>query len=80
MLSATRPIKTREGEVKYKGIRDAATRIIKEEGMRALYTGAFMRVIRSSPQFGVTLMAYEYLHTAVGSGGSWGGRAARAGS
>ena len=40
--------KTREGEVKYKGIRDAASRIFKEEGLRALYTGALMRVIRSS--------------------------------
>ena len=60
--------KTREGEVKYRGIRDAATRIAREEGLRALYTGALMRVIRSSPQFGVTLMAYEYLHTAIGSG------------
>lgn len=60
-------VKSREGEAVYKGIKDAATRIIKEEGAMALYKGAFMRVIRSSPQFGVTLMAYEYLHLAVSS-------------
>ena len=41
--------------------------IFAEEGIRGLYKGAFMRVIRSSPQFGVTLMAYEYLHLAVNS-------------
>ena len=58
-------VKSREGETMYRGIRDAATRIYREEGFKALYKGAFMRVIRSSPQFGVTLMAYEYLHLAV---------------
>ena len=60
-------VKSREGEAVYKGIKDATKRIIREEGFKALYKGAFMRVIRSSPQFGVTLMAYEYLHLAISS-------------
>lgn len=59
-------VKARKGESTYTGIMDAFTKIIKEEGVAALYKGALMRVIRSSPQFGVTLMAYEYLHTSLG--------------
>ena len=34
----------------------------KEEGLRALFKGGPARVVRSSPQFGFTLLAYEYLH------------------
>lgn len=34
----------------------------REEGFRALFKGGPARVLRSSPQFGFTLVAYEYLH------------------
>ena len=34
----------------------------KEEGFKALFKGGPARVLRSSPQFGFTLVAYEYLH------------------
>lgn len=34
----------------------------QEEGFRALFKGGPARVIRSSPQFGFTLLAYEYMH------------------
>jgi hypothetical protein len=34
----------------------------REEGFKALFKGGPARVIRSSPQFGFTLVAYEYLH------------------
>ncbi|CDO73098.1 hypothetical protein BN946_scf185007.g152 [Trametes cinnabarina] len=34
----------------------------REEGFRAFFKGGPARVIRSSPQFGFTLVAYEYLH------------------
>jgi len=54
----------RSGETTYDGIFDAFSKISREEGYKALFKGALMRVIRSSPQFGVTLMAYEYLHKA----------------
>jgi solute carrier family 25 aspartate/glutamate transporter 12/13 len=57
----------REGEITYTGVGDAFTKIIKNEGVAALYKGAFMRVIRSSPQFGVTLLAYETLYNLMGS-------------
>eukprot|EP00606_Chrysophyceae_sp_TOSAG23-5_P000288 GSChrysophyteH2.ASY1.ANO1.12.1 assembled CDS len=55
------------GQTTYDGIFDAWTKILREEGFRALYKGAMMRVVRSSPQFGVTLMAYEYLHGLINS-------------
>lgn len=35
---------------------------MREEGYKALFKGGPARVIRSSPQFGFTLVAYEYLH------------------
>ena len=34
----------------------------REEGFKALFKGGPARIIRSSPQFGFTLVAYEYLH------------------
>jgi solute carrier family 25 (mitochondrial aspartate/glutamate transporter), member 12/13 len=55
----------RSGETTYDGIFDAWSKISREEGPRALFKGALMRVIRSSPQFGITLMAYEYLHEII---------------
>ena len=36
-------------------------RLDREEGFRALWKGGPARIIRSSPQFGFTLVAYEYL-------------------
>lgn len=34
----------------------------REEGFNALFKGGIARILRSSPQFGFTLLAYEYLH------------------
>ncbi|GAA5831440.1 hypothetical protein JCM11251_004025 [Rhodosporidiobolus azoricus] len=51
----------RKGETHYKGVGDAFRKILSEEGFRALYKGGPARVLRSSPQFGVTLVAYENL-------------------
>ena len=36
--------------------------LVREEGFKALFKGGPARVLRSSPQFGFTLVAYEYLH------------------
>ncbi len=33
----------------------------REEGFKAFFKGGPARIIRSSPQFGFTLVAYEYL-------------------
>lgn len=54
-------VEARKGEQTYKGIRDAATKIFKQEGWTAFFKGGPARVFRSSPQFGVTLFTYELL-------------------
>ncbi|WPG97449.1 Hypothetical protein R9X50_00022400 [Acrodontium crateriforme] len=54
-------VEARKGDTSYNGIRDAATKIVKEEGMSALFKGGAARVLRSSPQFGFTLAGYEVL-------------------
>jgi solute carrier family 25 aspartate/glutamate transporter 12/13 len=52
---------TRDGELAYTGIQDCATKVYKHEGFSAFFKGSGMRVFRSSPQFGITLLAYEKL-------------------
>ncbi|WVQ70836.1 hypothetical protein IAR50_000361 [Cryptococcus sp. DSM 104548] len=52
----------RAGQTVYKGIADGLVKIFQEEGLRALFKGGLARVIRSSPQFAVTLACYELLH------------------
>lgn len=49
----------------YKSIRDGLTRLLKEEGFKALFKGGLARVFRSSPQFGVTLLSYELLQRII---------------
>ncbi|GAA5890987.1 hypothetical protein JCM6882_008874 [Rhodosporidiobolus microsporus] len=51
----------KKGETHYKGVGDAFRKILSEEGPRALFKGGPARILRSSPQFGVTLVAYENL-------------------
>ena len=41
---------------------------MKEEGFSAFFKGSLARVLRSSPQFGITLLAYEKLHQVMPSG------------
>ncbi|KAI5475205.1 mitochondrial carrier protein [Pseudohyphozyma bogoriensis] len=51
----------RKGDTHYKNVPDAFKKILAEEGPRALFKGGPARILRSSPQFGVTLVAYENL-------------------
>jgi len=51
-----------KGQTVYRGLSHAGVTILREEGPRALFKGGVARVLRSSPQFGFTLVAYEYLH------------------
>lgn len=55
-------VEARTGQSTYNGITDAFTKIMREEGPKAFFKGGVARVVRSSPQFGFTLVAYEYLH------------------
>ncbi|TDL28085.1 mitochondrial carrier [Rickenella mellea] len=55
-------VEARKGQTNYKGLTDAFIKIYREEGFKALFKGGPARVLRSSPQFGFTLVAYEYLH------------------
>lgn len=52
----------RAGETVYKGTIHAIKTIMVEEGPRALFKGGLFRVIRSSPQFAVTLTVFEVLN------------------
>ncbi|KAK2732001.1 mitochondrial aspartate-glutamate transporter agc1 [Myotisia sp. PD_48] len=54
-------VEARKGETKYTSLRHAATTIMKEEGFKAFFKGGPARILRSSPQFGFTLAAYEVL-------------------
>ncbi|KAI0652392.1 mitochondrial carrier [Trametes meyenii] len=55
-------VEARKGQTHYKGLADAFVKIYREEGFKAFFKGGPARIIRSSPQFGFTLVAYEYLH------------------
>ncbi len=54
-------VEARKGQATYKGILDCFRQIMVQEGPKAFFKGSLARVLRSSPQFGATLVAYEYL-------------------
>lgn len=57
-------VEARKGESHYHGLRHCASTILKEEGFKAFFKGGPARILRSSPQFGFTLAAYEVLQNA----------------
>ncbi|KAI1106052.1 mitochondrial carrier [Jackrogersella minutella] len=58
-------VEARKGDTNYTGLRHAASTIMKEEGFRAFFKGGPARIMRSSPQFGFTLAAYEVLQSVL---------------
>jgi solute carrier family 25 aspartate/glutamate transporter 12/13 len=56
-------IDAKQGETQYRGIYHAFKTIMREESARSLFKGGGARVLRSSPQFGFTLAAYEIFQT-----------------
>ncbi|KAI7781545.1 calcium-binding mitochondrial carrier protein aralar1 [Diaporthe eres] len=54
-------VEARKGDTTYNGLTHAAKTIMKEEGFKAFFKGGPARILRSSPQFGFTLAAYELL-------------------
>lgn len=63
-------VEARKGETKYTSLRHCAKTIYQEEGFRAFFKGGPARILRSSPQFGFTLAAYEVLQKALPMPGS----------
>ena len=55
----------RPGQQVYTGIIDAIKKIYAHEGFAAFFKGGPARVLRSSPQFGVTLLSYELIQRAL---------------
>lgn len=58
-------VEARKGESSYNGLRHCAKTILKEEGFKAFFKGGPARIMRSSPQFGFTLAAYEVLQNLI---------------
>lgn len=54
-------VDARQGQTSYRGFVHCAQKIIREGGFKAFFKGGSARVLRSSPQFGLTLAAYELL-------------------
>jgi solute carrier family 25 aspartate/glutamate transporter 12/13 len=63
----------RAGQTNYTGLMHAAKTIYKEEGFTAFFKGGPARILRSSPQFGFTLAAYEVLQRTFPLDGLGGG-------
>ena len=75
LLRLNHQVLPRPGETTYTGVQDAIRKISRysqkvtssenthsssrEEGWRAFWKGGIARKMRSSPQFGITLVAYE---------------------
>ncbi|KAL9604766.1 MAG: hypothetical protein Q9219_000214 [cf. Caloplaca sp. 3 TL-2023] len=63
-------VEARKGETGYTSLRHCAATVYREEGFRAFFKGGPARVLRSSPQFGFTLAAYEVLQKLLPMPGS----------
>jgi solute carrier family 25 (mitochondrial aspartate/glutamate transporter), member 12/13 len=63
-------VEARKGEATYNGLVDCAKKVYRDEGFKAFFKGGPARILRSSPQFGFTLAAYEVLSTLLPMPGS----------
>lgn len=62
-------VEARQGQTNYRGLIHCAKTVWREEGFKAFFKGGPARIMRSSPQFGATLAAYELLQTFFPVGG-----------
>ena len=60
-------LQTMETAAKYTGIADCASKIWREEGLKAFFKGAPQRALIISPLFGITLLVYEAQQRLFGS-------------
>lgn len=63
-------VEARKGEQAYTSLRNCASTVYKQEGIKAFFKGGPARVLRSSPQFAFTLAGYEVLQKALPLPGS----------
>ncbi|KIV95661.1 hypothetical protein PV10_03286 [Exophiala mesophila] len=63
-------VEARKGDATYNGLIDCAKKVYRDEGFKAFFKGGPARILRSSPQFGFTLAAYEVLSTLLPFPGS----------
>ena len=63
-------VEARKGDATYNGLVDCAKKVYKDEGPKAFFKGGPARILRSSPQFGFTLAAYEVLSNLLPMPGS----------
>lgn len=63
-------VEARKGEQTYTGLVDCARKVFRDEGFKAFFKGGPARILRSSPQFGFTLAAYEVLNSTLPMPGS----------
>jgi len=54
-------VEARKGDATYTGLVDCFRKVLKSEGPKAFFKGGPARIVRSSPQFGCTLAAFEVL-------------------
>eukprot|EP00977_Amphora_coffeiformis_P012790 scaffold3234_cov166-Amphora_coffeaeformis.AAC.5 len=57
----------RPGEIVYRDMLDCAKMMYKQEGLTGFFVGSGARVFRIAPQFGLTLLSYEWLTESTGS-------------
>lgn len=58
-------VEARKGQTTYRGLTHCAQTVWQEEGFKAFFKGGPARIMRSSPQFGCTLAAYELLQSII---------------
>jgi solute carrier family 25 aspartate/glutamate transporter 12/13 len=63
-------VEARKGDTSYTSLRHCAKTVWQEEGFKAFFKGGPARIMRSSPQFGFTLAAYEFLQNLLPMPGS----------
>ena len=61
MIKTRLQVIRRPGQATYNGIFDCAHKIYTQEGMKAFWKGGVANKLRSSPQFGLTLVTYELI-------------------
>ena len=66
MVKTRLQVLPRQGEIMYSGIGDCFKKVYQTEGPTAFFKGSLFRVGRIAPQFGISLLCYEYLTQSIG--------------